>query len=69
MGNERHWAVLPPAWDPVLGQLGPRAGEQPDPTLPLQAAPLLELQRRLISSCLLAALRIEKGLLAHRVWL
>lgn len=73
MGDERRWAVLLPAWDPVLGQLGPRTGaagspRQPDAMLPLQAAPSLELQCRLIISHLLAALLIEKGLLAHRVW-
>lgn len=65
MGDERRWAVLPPVWDPVLGQLGPHAGEQPDSMLPLQAAPSLELQHGVISCCLLAAPWIEKGLLAH----
>lgn len=34
MGDERRWAVLLPAWDPVLGQLGPRA-DAPHPGQPL----------------------------------
>lgn len=68
MGDERRWAVLLPAWEPYWGSWEPYWGSwDPEPMLPLQAAPVLELQHRLLGSCFLAVLRMEKELLAHRV--
>lgn len=62
MGDERRWAVLLPAWDPVLGQLGPRA-DAPHPGQPLCWSCSTDL---LGSRFFLAGLQMERGLLASQ---
>lgn len=50
-----------PCWDPKLGQLGPRD----DAPSPGSTAPFAGAALRLLGSRFLAALQMEKGLLAH----